>query len=133
MYNKIVNYVAEMVEDFEMMEIVEHEEYLAYNLFEDKLYVPKTMEEDKEFDEFMLNYLKEEFGLELKEEQLNIFYILHELGHKETRDSIDYDRYEDEINKIDIKDYLSYRKVFAEYLADHWAVCFIEAFGIEKL
>lgn len=133
MYNKIIDYVCEMVEDFEPIELVNHEEFLAYNIIENKLYVPDFMEEDKDFDNFMIHYLKEEFDLEITEEELNIFYVLHELGHKETRDSINYDRYEEEINKLDINDYIGYRKVLAEYLADNWAVCFIKTFGIEKL
>ncbi len=133
MYKNIMNYVCEMVEGFEAIEIIENQEFLAYNIIDNKLYVPETAEEDEEFDNFMINYLKEEFGLELNKEELQIFYVLHELGHKETREKVDYDRYMDEIEVIDSRDYLRYRKVFAEYLADNWAACFIEAFGIENL
>ena len=133
MYNKIMNYVCEMVEDFEAMEIVENYECLAYNILDGKLYVPETIEEDEEFDNFMINYLKEWFDLELNKDELKIFYVLHEIGHYATKDNVDYDRYMDEVETIDGRDYLKYRLIFAERMADNWAACFIDAFGIESL
>ena len=133
MYKNIMNYVCEMVEDFEAIEIIENFECLAYNIIDGKLYVPETIEEDEEFDNFMIGYLKEWFDLELNKEELQIFYVLHEIGHHETRNLVDYEAYMDEIETIDINDYLKYRLVTAELYADNWAVCFIEAFGIENL
>jgi hypothetical protein len=132
MYNKIMNYVAEMVEDFETIEVIYNDEYFGYNTWENKIYVTE-LETDEDFDNFMINYLKEEFNIEITKEQLPIFNMLHEIGHKETRDKIDYDTYVNEISIISPDDYLRYRQVFAEYLADNWAACFIEAFGIENL
>lgn len=133
MYKKIMNYVCEMVEGFEAIEIVEHQEFLAYNIIDNTLYVPETIEEDEEFDNFMIDYLKEWFNLELNKEELKIFYVLHEIGHYATREDVDYDKYMDEVETIDGRDYLRYRLIFAERMADMWAACFIEAFGIENL
>lgn len=132
-YNAIINYVNEMIEGFENFEIVENEEHFAYNMIEDKLYINNEKHDDKEFNTFMINYLKEEFGLEIAEEKLYIFYTLHELGHRETIDKVNYDRYIEEVERLDGNDYLGYRKIFAEYLADNWAACFIDAFGIDNL
>lgn len=132
-YNAIINYVNEMIEGFENFEIVENEEQFAYNMKEDKLYVNNEKHDDKEFNTFMINYLKEEFGLEISEEKLYIFYTLHELGHRETIEEVNYDRYFEEVERLDANDYLGYRKIFAEYLADNWAVCFINTFGIDNL
>jgi len=132
-YNAIINYVNEMIEGFENFEIVENEEHFAYNMVEDKLYVNNEKNKDKEFNTFMINYLKEEFGLEIAEEKLYIFYTLHELGHRETIEKVNYDRYIEEVERLDGNDYLGYRKIFAEYLADNWAACFIDTFGIDNL
>ena len=132
MYNKIMNHVVEMVEDFETVEVIYNDEYFGYNSWENKIYVTE-LEVDEDFDNFMINYLKEEFNIEITKEQLPIFNMLHEIGHKETIDKIDYDTYINEISVISPDDYLRYRQVFAEYLADNWAACFIEAFGIENL
>ena len=133
MYKNIMNYVCEMVEDFESIEIVENFEYLAYNINDSKLYVPEVEEEDEEFDNFMIDYLKEWFDLELTKEELKIFYVLHEIGHHETRQYVDYNAYMDEVETIDNRDYLRYRLITAERYADTWAAQFIEAFGIESL
>ena len=46
---------------------------------------------------------------------------------------VDYDAYMDEVETIDNRDYLRYRLIFAERMADNWAACFIDAFGIESL
>ena len=132
MYNKIMNYVVEMVEDFETVEVIYNDEYFGYNLWENKIYVTE-LEADEDFDNFMINYIKEEFNIEISKEQLPIFNMLHEIGHKETKDKIDYDTYINEISTISPDEYLRYRQVLAEYLADNWAACFIEAFGIENL
>ena len=133
MYKNIMNYVCEMVEDFEVIEIVENFECLAYNINDSKLYVPESIEEDEEFDNFMISYLKEWFDLELSKEELKIFYVLHEIGHHETRDLVDYDAYMDEVETIDNRDFLRYRLITAERYADMWATQFIEAFGIENI
>ena len=133
MYKNIMNYVCEMVEDFEAIEIVENFECIAYNINDGKLYIPEVEEEDEEFDKFMIDYLKKWFDLELTKEELKIFYVLHEIGHHETRQYVDYNAYMDEVETIDNRDYLRYRLISAERYADNWAAQFIEAFGIESL
>ncbi len=134
MYNKIINYVEETLVDygFGKIEVIE-DDVLAYNCMTNTLHICYKKEDD-EFEEFMVEYLKEEFDLEISKDKLYTFYILHELGHKETIDKVDVDRYYDEVERIDKHDYLSYRKIFAEYLADNWAVQFIKTFeGILNL
>ena len=102
----------------------------AYYYNEKAIAIPKTKdEEDYDWENWMLEYLKETFDLKITtEDEMDIFSILHEIGHHMNRDSYDaelYNRLYDEVDDDD-DDYLAYRQIPDEYKADKWAAEFMK-------
>lgn len=132
-YNEIMDFIVKSLEGiegfehFKRIDLIENEEHFAYNYIDGKIHVNEN-KDDKDFAEFMVNYLKEQFGLEITEDKLYIFNFIHEVGHSQTIDNVNTTRYYDEVKGISADDYLSYRQIHAEYMADLWAAQFIEAF-----
>ncbi len=123
-YN-VIRYVESKVKEFNGYQIIE------YNLFayepEDKIiYIAKEEDElEEEANVFLESYLKDEFNIIIPKDKMFIFSTLHEIGHFFTLKTIDMDEYWTELRNLEDDDFLSYRKVKAEYIADEWAIEFI--------
>lgn len=81
---------------------------------------------DDVWEEFMVGYLKETFDLELTIEQMDLFSVLHEVGHHVNRECFDAELYNAQTAELDEYDFLAYRQSDDEYLADSFAVTFIK-------
>ena len=104
----------------------------GYDADDNAIYITDEKDElDIAWDVFMLEYLKDEFDLDLRgrgDNVMEMFSLLHEIGHFKTMWMFDYDEYERESDKLDDDDFMSYRRLYGEYLADDWAVTFIRKY-----
>ena len=104
----------------------------GYDADDNAIYITDEKDElDIAWDVFMLEYLKDEFDLDLRgrgDNVMEMFSLLHEIGHSKTMWMFDYDEYERESDKLDDDDFMSYRRLYGEYLADDWAVTFIRKY-----
>lgn len=104
----------------------------AYDDTDEVIYITDEKDElDVAWDVFILEYLKDEFYLDIKgkgEYICEMYSLLHEIGHSKTMHLFDFDEYEREADKLPDEDFLAYRKLYGEYLADDWAVSFINKY-----
>jgi len=69
--------------------------------------------------------LKDKFNIDIPRDKMFIFSLLHEIGHFMTYDNIDQAQYLKDLKNVEDDDFLTYRQVYGEYVADVWAVDFI--------
>ncbi len=81
--------------------------------------------EDELWEEWMVEYLKDEFDFEIKKEHMEIFSLLHEVGHHVVGDVCTPEEYHMLTNQIDEGDLYEYRQIPDEYQADKFAVKFL--------
>ena len=100
----------------------------AYYYNEKAVVIPQIKdEEDYDWENWMYEYLKETFDLILTtEKEMDIFSVLHEIGHHMNRDSYNTELYNRLYDEVDDDDYLAYRQIPDEYKADKWAVEFMK-------
>ena len=123
-YN-VIHYVESKVEEFNGYRIIECNLF-AYEPEDKIIYITKEEDEyDEEGNAFLETYLKDEFNITIPQDKMFIFSVLHEIGHFMTLRTIDMDDYWKEIKLLEDDDFLSYRKIKAEYIADKWAIEFI--------
>jgi hypothetical protein len=121
----VIHYVESKVKEFNGYRIIECNLF-AYEPEEKIIYVAKEEDDlEEEGNAFLENYLKDEFNITIPKDKMFIFSVLHEIGHFMTLKAIDMDDYWNEIKKLEGDDFLSYRKIKAEYIADKWAINFI--------
>jgi hypothetical protein len=121
----VIHYVESKVKEFNGYRIIECNLF-AYEPEEKIIYVAKEEDDlEEEGNAFLENYLKNEFNITIPKDKMFIFSVLHEIGHFMTLKAIDMDDYWNEIKKLEGDDFLSYRKIKAEYIADKWAINFI--------
>ena len=124
-YN-VIHYVESKVKEFNGYQIIECNLF-AYEPEDKIIYITKEEDElDEEGNAFLETYLKDEFDIIIPQDKMFIFSVLHEIGHFMTLKTTDMDDYWNEIKKLKGDDFLSYRKIRAEYIADKWAVEFIK-------
>ena len=122
----VIHYVESKVEEFNGYKIMECNLY-AYEPEDKIIYIAKEEDElEQEGNAFLETYLKDEFNIIIPQDKMFIFSVLHEIGHFITLKTIDMDDYWEEIKKLEGDDFLSYRKIKAEYIADEWAIKFIK-------
>ena len=78
-----------------------------------------------EGNKFLEGYLKDKFNIYIPQEKMFIFSLLHEIGHFMTYDNIDQEQYGKDLRNVEDDDFLAYRQVYGEYIADAWAIDFI--------
>ena len=123
-YN-VIHYVESKVKDFNGYQIIECDLY-AYEPEDKIIYIAKEEDElEQEGNAFLETYLKNEFDITIPQNKIFIFSVLHEIGHFMTLRTIDMDDYWEEIKQLEGDDFLAYRKIKAEYIADEWAIKFI--------
>ena len=123
-YN-VIHYVESKVEEFNGYRIIECNLF-AYEPEDKIIYITKEEDEyDEEGNAFLETYLKDEFNITIPQDKMFIFSVLHEIGHFMTLRKVDMDDYWEEIRQLKDDDFLSYRKIKAEYIADKWAIEFI--------
>ena len=123
-YN-VIHYVESKVKEFNGYQIIECNLF-AYEPEDKIIYITKEEDEyDEEGNAFLETYLKDEFNITIPQDKMFIFSVLHEIGHFMTLRTIDMDDYWKEIKLLEDDDFLSYRKIKAEYIADKWAIEFI--------
>ena len=121
----IIHYVESKVEEFDGYKIMECNLF-AYEPEDKIIYITKEEDEyDEEGNAFLETYLKDEFNITIPQDKMFIFSVLHEIGHFMTLRTVDMDDYWEEIKQLEDDDFLSYRKIKAEYIADKWAIEFI--------
>ena len=112
--------------------VIEVANLFGYDDTDGVIYITDEKDElDTAWDVFILEYLKDEFYLDIKgkgEYICEMYSLLHEIGHSKTIHLFDYDEYEKEENEVSEEDFLAYRKIYGEYLADDWAVSFINKY-----
>ena len=123
-YN-VIHYVESKVKEFNEYRIIECNLF-AYEPEDKIIYITKEEDElELEGNAFLETYLKDEFDITIPQDKMFIFSVLHEIGHFMTFATINMNDYWTEIKKLEEDDFLSYRKIKAEYIADKWAVEFI--------
>ena len=123
--------IAYFVEQYEELNTkIEVANLFGYDDTDGVIYITDEKDElDVAWDVFMLEYLKNEFDLDLRgkgEYVMELYSLLHEIGHSKTIEWFDYDEYEKEADKLPDEDFLAYRQLYGEYIADDWAVTFIK-------
>ena len=124
---RIIEFVKSKVDGLDV-KIIESDMF-AYIYETDEIFITEEYDDvDIAWEVFMVGYLKDEFDLKITANEMTVYSILHEIGHYKTKIMIDVDKYIEEISEIPEGDFLQYRKCFAEYVADDWAVAFINEF-----
>jgi hypothetical protein len=112
-------------------------DYFAFNYLDNYLVVSEEKSfMDELWEDFMTDYLKEEFDLKLNREQMDMFSLLHEIGHQQTIKQFsdkELNHHFLAVEELDDEDFYSYRKLIIEYEADKWAVDFIKEHKTELL
>jgi hypothetical protein len=101
---------------------------LAYSYEYKAILVPKSKDEDDyKWEDWMYSFLRDQYDLYIKtEKEMDIFSLLHEIGHHMNRKTFDSMTYKKLVDEIDEEDYMTYRELPDEQLADEWAVSFIK-------
>lgn len=81
--------------------------------------------DDELWEEFMIDYLKDEFEFEIKKEHMEIFSLMHEVGHHVVGNVCTPEEYYMLYNQIEEDDFYGYREIPDEYQADKFAVKFL--------
>lgn len=91
---------------------------------------------DELWEDFMTDYLKEEFDLKLNRDEIDMFSLLHEIGHQQTISQFsqrELNHHFLAVDELDEEEFYEYRKLTVEYVADKWAVDFIKEHKTELL
>lgn len=124
---KIISFVENKIGEL-YITVVESDMF-AYIYETDEILVTNEQDDiEISWNVFMIGYLKEEFDLKITANELLIYAVLHEIGHYKTKLLIDPDKYKKEINELPEDDFMAYRSHFVEYVADDWAVSFINKY-----
>ena len=102
-----------------------------YPTEEEGVCLEKTYE-DIIWEEYMIGYIKEEFDYDITIEEMDIFSMLHEIGHAETLYTFTPEQvtqYVKDVDAIDTDDFYSYRQLDVEYTADKWAIDYMRLHG----
>lgn len=82
--------------------------------------------EERVWNEWMIQYVKDTFNYQLTIEQMDIFSLFHELGHHMVGDICTNEEYYMLTQEIEEGDYYSYRQIPDEYAADEFAISFLK-------
>jgi len=124
-FYKIINYVKSKIPELEEIEFIESDMFVYVP--DDKVieYAVIMDEYEIEGNKFLEGYLKDKFNIDIPRDKIFIFSLLHEIGHFMTYDNIDKKQYEKELRNVKDDDFLAYRQIYGEYVADKWAITFI--------
>ena len=121
----LFNYVQEQVDGLLETELVVGDSF-SYNMLDDIITITldKT-DKDMLWESFMLNYVKEVFGYNMTLEEMDMFSLLHEIGHNQTLYTFEIEeivKYINDMDAVSEDDLYGYRQLKAEYVADKWAI-----------
>ena len=124
-FYKLIEYTKSKIPELENVKFIESDMFVY--MPDDKIieYAVIIDEYEIEGNKFLEGYLKDKFNINIPRDKMFIFSLLHEIGHFMTYDNIDQDQYSKDLRNVEDDDFLTYRQVYGEYVADVWAVDFI--------
>ena len=126
------DYIKSTVEGLEDLQLITGDEY-SYDFVNDVVTVAlEKTHMDRVWEEFMIGYVKEVFDYDMTLDEIDIFSLLHEIGHAETFYTFSTEQIKQYVKDVDVlntDDFYSYRQLDIEYTADKWAIDYMRLHG----
>ena len=85
-----------------------------------------TTDDEIKWNKWMIGYIKDTFDYDVALEHMEIFSLLHELGHHVNGDICTDEEYNMLVQELDDGNYYGYRQIPDEKVADTFAITFMK-------
>lgn len=133
-FKRVFAYVKNLIPELKKTRLTVTDEF-CFNYKENYIAVmlPEyATNDDKIWENFMLDYVDAEYNFNIQPEEMDLFSLLHEIGHQQTFYDFTPDdlvKYVDALDAIpegnNPDDLFAYRQLSLEKAADEWAIEFM--------